>query len=200
MTNKTRLRRGQYTVEPCERIEIRDFIEKHHYSGSINGVMASHCFKLLDGDRIIGAMLYGKLGMANAWKKYADSSDDVIELRRLVLVDNTLSNAESFFIGKTLKYLKQNTKIKTVVSYADPNHGHSGIVYRATNFKHVGMTSKGKVIIWNDRLYHDKAIRTKYNGQLKPFAVRLKTALDAGEAKYVEQVPKHIYIYELRKQ
>lgn len=187
-------------VYPCERSEITDFIEANHYSGSINGVMASYCFKLEQAGNLVGAMLYGGLGMANAWKKYAASPDDVIELRRLCLIDDTPKNAESFFIGQTLKWLRRNTEIKVVVSYADPNYGHAGTIYKATNFEHVGMTSKGKVIWHNGRKYHDKAIRTMYNGKLKPFAQRLKDALETGEAFYSVQEPKHIYRMYLRKQ
>ena len=161
--------------------------------------MATYSFKLEHQEKIIGAMLYGALGMANAWKKYGKNPEDVIELRRLCLVDDTPKNAESFFIGKTLRWLKQNTSVKTIVSYADPNYGHQGIIYKATNFELIGQTSKGKVIFWNGRKYHDKAIRTKYNGKLKPFAIRIKEALDSGEAHYAEQAPKLIYVKQLRK-
>jgi hypothetical protein len=193
------LTEGEYVVSPCERNEVKDFIEEHHYSASINGVMATYCFKLEHNGKLIGAMLYGGLGMANAWKKYADNPEEVIELRRLCLIDDTPKNSESFFIGKTMRWLKQNTKIKTIVSYADPNYGHSGIIYRATNFECVGMTAKGKVIFYNGKKYHDKAIRTYYNGKLKPFSQRIKDALETGEAKYAVQEPKYIYVKQLRK-
>lgn len=188
-----------YTVELVERAVVRDFIEQHHYSHNINGLMSSYCFAMYDQDNhMVGAMIYGKLGMANAWKKYGDSIEEVMELRRLVLVDDTPKNSESFFIGRTLRWLKANTPVTTIVSYADPNYGHSGVIYRATNFEHVGMTAPGKVIIWNGKKYHDKAIRTKYKGELKPFAKRLKKALEDGEAYYTKQLPKHIYVKNLR--
>ena len=194
-----RLLKTDYSVELVARSDIRSFIEANHYSGSINGVMSSFSFALLDGANLVGAMIYGPLGMANAWKKYADKPDHVIELRRLALIDDTPKNAESFFIAKTLRWLKKNTEIKQVVSYADPNYGHEGTIYKAANFRHVGMTSKGKVIWWQGKKYHDKAIRTTYNGKLKPFAERLKQALEAGEAVYAVQEPKHIYVMEINK-
>lgn len=195
----TKLLNGEWTVEPCERKEVKDFIEKHHYSKNINGVKSNYCFKLLQNGKIVGAMLYGTLGMANAWKKYGEKEEDILELRRLVLIDDTPRNAESFFIGHTVRWLKAHTDVKTIVSYADPNYGHSGVIYRATNFQHVGMTSKGRVIMWEGKKYHDKTIRTKYKGELKPFAKKVKEALDSGEAQYVIQEPKHIYVLELRK-
>lgn len=187
-----------YKVEPSSRKEIRDFVETWHYSKSINGLMSSYCFKLLDGDKIIGAMIYGKLGMANTWKKYGEKETDVIELRRLCCVDDTLKNTESYFIGATLRWLKQNTDIKTVVSYADPEYGHSGIIYKASNFKLIGQSSKGKVILWNGKKFHDKAIRTMYKGKLKPFAQELKNALEKGDAVYKNTQGKNIYTYKLK--
>lgn len=117
----------------------------------------------------------------------------------MVLIDDTPRNTESWFIGKCLRWLHKNTAIKYVVSYADPNYGHVGTIYKASNFKWVGKTSKTRVIMYNNKKYHDKAIRTKYKGALKPFAARIKQALERGEAYYVTQLPKNIYLYQLRK-
>ena len=192
------MRVREYRVELCERAEIKDFIEHWHYSKSINGLMSDYCFKLMDGDRLIGGMIYGRFAMANVWKKYSDRPEDVIELRRLCCIDDTPKNTESYFIGATLRYLKKHTDIQTVISYADPEYGHEGIIYQASNFELVGETSKGRVIIWNGKKYHDKAIRTKYKGELKPFARRLVEALDRGEAYYKNTVGKHVYKYDLK--
>lgn len=186
-------------VLTCQRSEIKDFIETWHYTKSINGLMSDYCFKLSYDGEIIGAMIYGRVAMANAWKKYVDDPNDLIELRRLCCIDNTPKNTESYFIGKTLRYLKNNTDIKTVVSYADSMQGHKGIIYKASNFRYLGKTPNGKVIIYGDRQYHDKSIRTKYKGELKPFAKRIKIALDNGEACYKKTTGKNIYVYDVTK-
>lgn len=146
---------------------------------------------------LIGAMIYGRMAMANQWKKYGNCESDVVELRRLACIDNTLRNTESYFVGNTIKWLKRNTSIKVVVSYADPYYGHSGIIYKASNFKLVGHSAKGKVIWYNGKRFHDKAIRTKYKGELKPFAKELKRALEDGVAYYENTPPKNIYVFKL---
>ena len=186
-----------YKVELCERNEIRDFIEEWHYSKNINGLISDYCFKLLDGEEIIGGMIYGRIAMAGVWKKYADNENELTELRRLCCIDDTPKNTESYFIGHTLRWLRKNTSLKRVVSYADTTYNHSGTIYKASNFKNIGMTAKGRVIMYNDRRYHDKTVRTKYKGELKPFAKKIKAALETGEAEYVKTKGKHIYIYEL---
>ena len=75
----------------------------------------------------------------------------VLELRRLCTVDDTPKNTESYFIGQTLKYLLKNTNVKTIIAYADPEYGHTGTIYKASNFELIGKTAKGKIIIYNGK-------------------------------------------------
>lgn len=193
-----------FEVKPTTIQYVRDFVETWHYSSNVNGLRISNVFGLFYQGNLIGAMIYGPLGMANTWKKYADSENDVVELRRLCCIDNTPKNTESYFIGKTLKWLKKNTDYKIVISYADTFHNHRGTIYKASNFEYHGMTAKGRVIECDGKIYHDKCIRTYHidrygNKHLKPFAQRVKSALENGEAKYIETPGKHIYIYRLSK-
>lgn len=192
-----------FKVCPTTIQNVKKFVEKWHYSQNVNGLRISNVFALYSDKDIIGAMIYGGLGMANTWKKYVDKEDDIVELRRLCCIDNTPKNTESYFIGKTLRWLKRNTNYKMVISYADSFHGHEGIIYKASNFEYLGMTSPGRVINYMGKTYHDKCIRTIYtdkdgNIKLKPFAERIKTALENGQAEYIATPGKHIYVYQLR--
>jgi len=189
----------QFTVEPVPRSEVAAFIEQWHYSGSINGCIADYCFGLYDGMQMVGAMFYGRMAMANQWRRFAEAPEDVIELRRLCCIDDTPKNTESYFIGWTLRWLKKHTNIKAVVSYADAEYGHSGTIYKASNFTLEGKRPGAKVILWNGKRYHDKAIRTKYKGEVKPFARRLIQALEDGEAQYADTAGKYCYVYRLKK-
>lgn len=185
------------------------FIKANHYSHNAHISGNPTAFSLMHKGEMIGAMIYGHAAMYGQWKSYADygveKESDLIELRRLVCIDDTPRNTESYFIGKTIRWMKRNTDYKVIVSYADPHHGHSGTIYKASNFKHIGMTQAGKIIDWNGRRYHDKSIRD-YNRRifrktgervLDRAAVKIKEALDRGEAKLVNTPPKHIYVYPL---
>lgn len=188
-------------IYPATRNEIKTFIETWHYSKSINGIYADYCFKLVSqNNEIIGAAIFGKMAMRNQWKRFGEHENDVIELRRLCCIDDTPQNIESYFIGYTLRWLKKYTEIKTVVSYADAEYNHKGIIYKASNWKLVDFRKGAPVIMWNGKRYHDKAIRTKYKGELKPYAKRLRKALEQGEAHYVDTKGKFTYVYLLRNQ
>ncbi|QDH49266.1 hypothetical protein PHYNN_167 [Pantoea phage Phynn] len=186
-----------YDFRLVNRKEISSFIEKNHYSGNINGCIADYCFAIYYGSDMVGAMFFGKMAMANQWKRFGEQEKDVIELRRLCCIDDTPRNTESWFIGKALRWLKKNTGLKVVVSYADAEYGHAGTIYKASNFEYEGFRKGAKVIMFNGKRYHDKAIRTKYKGELKPFAVRLVNALAEGLATYQTTAGKHCYVYKL---
>ena len=189
----------QYKVIHCRRSTIESFISKWHYSGSINGCISDYCFALVRGDEVVGALFYGRLAMVNQWKRFADCKEDVIELRRLCCIDDTPKNTESYFIGKSLKWLQQNTNFKIVVSYADAEYGHTGTVYKASNFEYLGLSKGAKIIVKDNKRFHDKSVRTYHNGILKPFAQKLKDSLEDGTAHYKLTKGKHTYIYKLRK-
>lgn len=187
-----------WTVRRVTRKDVAEFIEKWHYSGSINGCIADYCFGLYcDKEEMKGALFYGRMAMANQFKRFGENESDVIELRRLCCVDDTPKNAESFLIGRSLQQLKKLWNGKVVVSYADKEYGHTGIIYKASNFTQLNDVAGAKVIMHNGKRYHDKAIRTKYNGELKPFAKRLKSALESGEAFYKTTAGKCTYAYYL---
>ena len=196
--NASEVRR--FRVEPCRRNDIKEFIETHHYSKSINGCMTDYCFRLMRSGEMIGAAFFGRMAMANQYRRFAESESEVLELRRLCCVDETPKNTESYFIGSMLRWLRRQTETRIVVSYADKEHGHTGIIYKASNFQCWGDKPGARVIYWNGKKYHDKAIRTKYKGELKPFAKRLKDALDKGDAFYMTTAGKVTYVYRLRSE
>jgi hypothetical protein len=188
-----------WLVERCFRRHIEGFIEKWHYSKSIRGCTTDYCYRLKDScGLMIGAMFYGKLAMVGQWKRFSNDPARVIELRRLCLIDATPKNAESFFISKSLRLLRKNWRSDgIIVSYSDLEYGHTGIIYRASNFKIVGETRGIDVIIWNGKKYHDKSTRSYYKGKLKPFSQKLRDALESGEAKYEKTKGKIAYAYYL---
>ena len=198
-----------FTVAEVPFSVVVPFIEKWHYSHSAKGQSPKHSFVLMSKGEVIGAMIYGYFAMRNQWKKYsiygAEKEFDIIELRRLVCIDDTPRNTESYFIGQTIQHLKKNSDYKLIVSYADPHHGHAGTIYKASNFIHAGMTSPGKIINLNGKRYHDKCIRDinkphfAKTGERIPAksATKLINALKSGEAEMVETPGKHIYLYPL---
>lgn len=65
----------------------------------------------------------------------AQFGENTWELSRLILWDDIPKNGESFFIGGTIRYIKREySSVRTLIAFADPEEGHSGIVYKASNW------------------------------------------------------------------
>ena len=142
----------KYLVKCCHRKEITTFIETWHYSKNINGVISDYTFKLIDKDQIIGAMIYGRIAMANVWKKYVNSRNELIELRRLCCIDDTPKNTESYFIGYTSyksNMILRDTKTKKeyLVDFRDMTNGLLDSLRERTGTKVLGFyISSGKQV------------------------------------------------------
>ena len=194
------LKASNLKISPCELAQVRQFVEKNHYSHSVNGVKIAHCFRVEFEGELIGGVIFGAMS-TTAWKRFANSEKKVIELRRLVLLDRAGKNSESRVIGWCLRWLKKHaSNIEVVVSYADPIYGHSGIIYRASNFKYCGASSadKGFFDPETGKTYHSRALRVKYKGDFKPFVKKLREKHKDGKLKIIQLAGKHCYTYAMK--
>lgn len=190
----------QLIISPCELNEVRDFIEKNHYSHNVNGVKVTQCFSIKHGEELVGGALFGQMS-TTAWKKFGDSEKEVLELRRLVLCDSAERNSESYVVGWCLRWIKKNiSEVKIIVSYADPKYNHSGTIYKASNFKFVGESGKdnGFVDSITGKVYHSRSLRTKYKGEYKPYVKVLREKLEKGILIPIELPRKLCFTYQFR--
>mgnify|MGYP000647454077 FL=1 len=193
----------EFTVELVQRNAIVSFIEKHHYSHNVNGIQSYYHFGLFKEGKfglpkMIGAMMYAMPSMPHTSKKYNPiNPDKCFELRRLVCIDDTPKNTESYFIGQTFKWLKQNTDIEVIVSFADEEEGHTGVIYKATNFNYLGTTSPGRVLMVDGKKYHSRSL----NQDKRPYGRELKRRYESGDENifYINTKSKHIYTYYFNK-
>lgn len=158
--------------------ETKQFIEQWHYSKTARSQKQKHVFKLVDkSNRLVGVAIYG-----SPMCRHHDK--DIIELRRLCLIDDT----------------PRNTDYTQVISFADPNHGHQGVIYKASNFEYDGLegNSNPRVVQYGNKQYHMRQYYQKKGGDYAEDALRLQAAVKAGDATIIKQERKHKYTYYFR--
>lgn len=177
---------------------LKEFIIEHHYSKKVS-LGCRYNFGLFVNGKLIGAAQIGRASGTHAEQRYKLSDNSrVLELRKLCLIDDTPKNTESWFIAKILGYIKNNLKdVEGVLSYADPNVGHQGTIYRAANFLYVGeqIKTNNRIIKYKNKTYHP---RTAFNGKIFTYNELIKL-LEQKKAKWVLIKPKHIYMYYFDK-
>ena len=192
-----------FIVEEIPRKSVVKFIEKHHYSHNVNGVQSLYHYGLFtEGNfgipKMIGAMMYAYPSMPATAAKYNPiNPEKCLELRRLVCIDDTPKNTESYFIGQTFKLLKRDTDMEVIVSFADQPHGHTGVIYKATNFDYLGETAKGRILMVDGKEMHSRSL----NQLDRPYGRELNRRYKAGDENifWKKTNPKHIYVYYLNK-
>lgn len=149
---------SKLTVRPINKSIAKNIIVNNHYSGIWTKVSHAlglfyqsedtHQFFSGVNEKLIGVACYGDPIGRNTGASISDmlDRDTVLELTRLFVFDGYGSNIESWFVGKTFQWLRDNTlKIKALISYSDPKVGHKGVIYQATNWIY-----QGNKIRWGD--------------------------------------------------
>lgn len=180
------------TISP----EIKAFLERNHYKRSARSLLQEHVYALYHEDLLVGVAVYGKPFSRSAVNVYGKGT---VELRRFCLIDEAPRNSESFFLGRTLRALKK-LGVPRVLSYADPNKKHIGTIYRASNFRHVGVEKyRQQVLVYKKREISMRVVYQKKHGKYVPSARRYQDLKRRGFAKAMLTQAKHIYLYEMER-
>lgn len=140
--------KDRYKIKRIDYKTAMDIVIKNHYLHRQSPCsMAFGLFEecninrnLFDTDRIIGVIVYGVSCSSTLLRGICgdEEQNNVYELTRLWIEDGTPKNTESYLIGNTLKLLDK----EIIVSFAEIQQGHLGIVYQATNFLYCGLSAK----------------------------------------------------------
>ena len=173
----------------------KDVIVTNHYSHTwpaANGG-PDMCLGFYIDDKLNGVITYGLSSTPKM--KNSLPSPNYWELQRLYSFDWAGKNVESFMIGASIRYIKKNyTEIDCLISFADPNQGHFGTIYQATNWLYCGMSDVAG------------GYQYKFDGNWenpRTTMVRLKTRNHKNIMKmypnleYRKTIRKHRYIYLL---
>jgi hypothetical protein len=180
--------------------DAKVFVKSNHYSGSIAGAA---CYGLFDAMNLIGVCAFAAPVSENVRASIfgIEYKDRVMELHRLVLIDDTPKNTESWFISRALKaFKKDKPNIWAIVSFADPRVNHRGIIYQATNALFTGSSNKARFFIdQNGKVKHQR-----YDGKNISTAEGIKrgwkSIMMEGKYRYLYLLPddrKHLK--ELKK-
>ncbi|MDA8336990.1 MAG: hypothetical protein M0Z41_18740, partial [Peptococcaceae bacterium] len=100
-------------------------------------------------------------------------------------------NSESRVIASVIHVLKQHTKIKFLLSYADPAEGHLGTIYQATNWLYTGISDAQPKLDLGDGIpRHLRSVGSAFSTHSG------KYFRDHGlDVKFIPQTGKYRYIY-----
>lgn len=128
-------------VRPIAKEEARGIVLPNHYSGTWNTTFGIHNFGIFDeGERLCGAAVFGHLMNPASASSIADlPAGAIVELNRLWIDDKFGANTETAMLSRCFKWLRANTEVQLIQSFADGRLG-VGTIYKAANFGYYGRT------------------------------------------------------------
>lgn len=212
MTETTFVNTSRVTIREISKFVARGFIEKHHYTHKFSSTRhalgifyqeeTEHTFFAGSNEKLIGCMTYGHPVSNRTVGSITDGLElnNVLELTRLVILDNYGKNIESYSIAQSFQWMRNNDKnVKVLVSYADPEQAHTGGIYRATNWIYQGcgyskLMPDYSLLLKTDGLWmHSRTVGSKFgNKSVENLAKRIGRTFWRKE-----ETAKHRYIYFL---
>lgn len=177
-------------VKKITRAECKDLILNIHYAKRWPSI--SYAFGAFEGEKLLGIVTFGTPPSAPLKKGVAgdELKESVLELNRLCLYENR-KNLASTLIASSLKLMPKN---KIIISFADTQQDHKGIVYQASNFTYHGLSAKRTdwKVKGKEHL-HGQTIADEFRGVKN----RAKAMRDKyGDDFYLAPRPrKHRYVY-----
>ena len=174
--------------------EAREFIATYHYSKTMPDSTMEVCMGYY-GDILAGICVFGMGAGISQYKAILPTIEQgqYRELTRLWSPDGFPKNTESRLISESIKLLPK--KVKLLLSFADPNQGHLGTIYQATNWDYCGMTGGGKRLVnKNGQEFHSRLVGI-YRMRHPELAGKTNAEImKIYEWTYKQDSPKHRYV------
>lgn len=180
-------------LEIASRKAIKYSCLNFHYAKSVPNVSLAYSV-FNKNNEFCGTICYGLGANQYIAKEFGLMQGQVIELLRVAL--NGKQELTSKALSISLKLIRKDCPlVKLIVSYADNNEGHYGIIYQSTNWHYIGEYAKQRGIMLNGKLTHKRSISSKYNTSSLDY---LKKNVDKN-AEIIIGKCKYKYVYVLDK-
>jgi hypothetical protein len=135
-----------FMIKLISKQDAASLLLKYHYlKDKSRGFKSGYNYGLFNNN-LVGVCIFTVLptpelavGMFGLQRK---EQSGLFELSRLCIhpdIQKTEYNITSWFVAKSIKQLRKDTKVRAILSYADSEF-HLGKIYQACNFEYYGLT------------------------------------------------------------
>ena len=184
------------------KYEAAQFVSTRHYS-AVMPRLTKYYFGYYIKDKLVGVITFGwGTRPKHTIQKLFPSLDtkDYYEIGKMCLDDSLPKNSESQLLSKSIDWLKKNTDIKYLFTWADGIVGKPGYVYQAANFLYGGFSITDTYVSKSGEKIHPRTIQgqlpnkegLKYGHRPNPKQLK-ELGLSRGKGKQFR------YIYPMSK-
>jgi hypothetical protein len=175
----------------CSRQAATFAVKAWHYSRSMPAGRLVTVGAWEDGT-FVGVVIFGRGASSEINSPYRVGQDEVCELCRVALGQHNAPTSQ--IVAVAVRLLRRLCPgLRLIVSFADPEHGHVGLIYQAMGWLYLGETHRESLIRIDGQLFHPRTVASRYGTRGIDW-LRQHIAADAG---HVRTMPKHRYVLPL---
>jgi len=133
------LQKSEWEVRDVKNSDAVAFVKQYHYSGGCSNTRVySHGLFRMGSAELMGVAVWLPPTGPAARSVNLDHWQKVLSLSRLAIHPNVPKNGATFLMSRSIKMIKKDGRFISLVTYADTRMGHTGAIYRASNWLYVG--------------------------------------------------------------
>lgn len=154
--DRAKLRRAEWEVTTVALFIVQDMVRRLHYSGGGSKTATYRHGLFRKGEtECLGIAWWIPPTKSAACATWPADWKGVLALTRLAIDPSVPKNGASFLLGRSMALIDRK-RWPCLVTYADEMQGHTGAVYRATNWEYCGMTAKEATYFLDGRMVSRK--------------------------------------------
>ena len=172
-------------VAPCSHAAAKYAVETWYYTATMpKGKLIKH--GVWENDKFVGVIIYGRGATQQLGQPYGLTMMETCEMVRMSM--DVHETPTSRILGISLKILKrENPGLRLVVSFADGSAGHSGTVYKASNWVYLGLTTAATLFLVEGEWVHGR--------ECSHYVKR--TGVNRSTLEHKKTEPKHRFVFPL---
>ena len=157
-------------IKPLHKITGAEFVATRHYSAVMPRLTKHYLgcfvrnkkFPVDSYDTLVGVITFGwgtrpKHTIQKLFPKL--DTKDYLEIGKMCMDDSMPRNSESQLLSLSIKWLKQNTDVKYLYTWADGIVGKPGYVYQAANFLYGGFSITDTYVTETGEKVHPRTLQ-----------------------------------------
>lgn len=192
-------RASEWFVAETNLKTSNELVERYHYAkgAAPNGVYLHGLF--LRGWLDCWGVAWWIPAIKGSIDKYNPGGyTTTLTLHRLVIHPCVPTNGASFLLGRSIRLIQQVGDYEMLITYADTWRGHTGQIYKATNWNYRGLTKP--MPVWSD----EQGVQRSTSNRL--VGAGGERAKSPSKSELIEQgwhkvgsYPKHVYTMALKR-
>lgn len=177
-----------YFIEKIEYKTAKQFVEFWHYSRRMP-TGKNICYGLKNNRKLYAVIVYG-IGV-NPYQSQFLGVKKCVEIKRMCRTEPKQNYPLSRLISISTKFLKIEMDFDAIVAFADPEHEHKGIVYKAAGYSYMGMTNSEYHLCDTDGKIRHRRFAFRHARRNN---ITVAESRDKLKVKRIKTLPKHRWV------